>query len=424
MAKTNWRHWSGRGHYKWLVLVLFWLIFFLNQADRQVIFSVFPLVKSEMALNDAQLGLLASIFFWVFGLTAPVAGMIGDYVSRRWIVITALCAWSGATLASGFAGSLATLAILRAFTAGGEACYFPAAASMIGDYHGKETRSTALAIHQTSNYLGVMVAGGLAGYLAQHHGWRFSFLVFGSAGIFVALAVLALLREPARGLSEAAAPGENLPLAARLRESVGNPTWILHTLAFTGMLVTLTAYLAWMPTLLYRKFGLGLAEAGFHATFWHHLGAMAGTLAGGRVADRWARRTPLSRPLTQVAGLFFATPFIVFMGTADSRTVVFVSLGLFGLCRGLYDSCLFASPYEVIRPQARATATGLMLAVAFILGGASPLLTGWLSQRLTLGAALSVVCVFCFGAALLLSADALWFFRKRAARLQSALTEA
>lgn len=86
--------------YKWLVLVLFWFTNFLNQADRHVIFSVFPLVTGELALNDAQLGLLGSIFFWVYGVLVPVAGALGDVFSRRWIVILSLCTWSLATLAA------------------------------------------------------------------------------------------------------------------------------------------------------------------------------------------------------------------------------------------------------------------------------------------------------------------------------------
>jgi hypothetical protein len=87
-------------------------------------------------------------------------------------------------------------------------------------------------------------------------------------------------------------------------------------------------------------------------------------------------------------------------------------LGLFGLFRGFYDSNLFASPYEVIRPLSRATATGLMLAVAFLFGGVSPLLTGFLAQKMTLASALSATSLFYFAAGLILTADAIWFFRK------------
>lgn len=58
----------SRDSYKWLVLILFWCVYFLNQADRQVIFSVFPLLKQELGLSQTQLGLLGSSFFWVYAI--------------------------------------------------------------------------------------------------------------------------------------------------------------------------------------------------------------------------------------------------------------------------------------------------------------------------------------------------------------------
>ena len=59
--------------YKWLVVGVFWCVYFLNQADRQVIFSVFPLVQRELGLPNTQLRLLGSSFQWVYGIPAPVA---------------------------------------------------------------------------------------------------------------------------------------------------------------------------------------------------------------------------------------------------------------------------------------------------------------------------------------------------------------
>ena len=54
--------------YPWLLVGMLWWISFFNYADRQAIFSVFPLLEGEMGLNKAQLGLLGSSFSWVYGL--------------------------------------------------------------------------------------------------------------------------------------------------------------------------------------------------------------------------------------------------------------------------------------------------------------------------------------------------------------------
>jgi fucose permease len=188
-------------------------------------------------------------------------------------------------------------------------------------------------------------------------------------------------------------------------------------LAFLAMLVALTAYLTWMPTLLFRKFGMDLTSAGLNATLWHHLGAMAGTLIGGRLADRMAVRNVVSRPAIQAVGMFLGAPFIFLSGWASTPLVVFAALGLFGFFRGVYDSNLFASPFEVVPPAARATATGLMLAVGFCGGGIGPLFAGRLSQSFGLGFALSATSVFYLLGGVLLLLDCLFFFRAGAKRL-------
>jgi len=122
--------------------------------------------------------------------------------------------------------------------------------------------------------------------------------------------------------------------------------------------------------------------------------------------------------LVQLAGLTLATPFIFLLGWSDSTTVVYASLGVFGIFRGFYDSNLFASLYEVIRPEARATATGAMLAVAFLGGGSAAVAVGWFSQRIGLGPALSATSgCYLVAAAILLTSCLLWFPRD-SARIQ------
>lgn len=405
--------------YPWVILVFFWLIYFLNQADRQVLFSVLPLIKRELGLTDTQLGLMSSVFFWVFAILVPLAGSLGDVISRKRLIITALLVWTAATAASGMAAGFLLLVICRSATAFGEAFYYPAASSMIGDYHGEKTRSTAMAIHQTSVYTGIVVSGALAGYLGEKYGWRWAFICFGAVGILVAIAASVGLREPKRGQAEQAGTAmESVSLKDRLVETFQTPTAMLLTLAFLGMILVNTAYLTWTPTLLVRKFGLGLAEAGFHATFWHHVGAAFGVLVGGKIADIRAVHSIISRPLIQVAGLLLGAPFIYLLGSSGSRVVVFASLGLFGVFRGLYDSNLLPSLYEVIRPQSRATSTGIMIGVAFLGGGFAPVAIGWLSDHMSLGAALSGMSLCYLFSGGIIALVCAMFFRKDAARMR------
>jgi predicted MFS family arabinose efflux permease len=412
--------------YKWQVVALLWLVFFLNQAARQALFSVFPLMQRELGLNDTQLGLLGSSFHWVYAVLVPVAGLLGDSTNRKRLILLALLVWSVTTFLSGLAGGFLSLLVFRALTGAGEALYYPAAASVIGDYHGQRTRAFALSIHQTSLYFGIIFSGVLAGYIGQRYGWRLAFFTFGALGILAGLLVGTVLREPARGLSDRLKGGSGavgiesrrLSLKKRLAEFFCCPTAVVHMLAFMGMNFAAVAVLAWMPTLLYREFHYDLAAASFHSTFYHQLGAFLGVLVGGKLADRWAARSPVSRPLVQAAGLILAVPFVYLMGQSSSRATVLAALGLFGVFRGLYESNLFASLYEVIVPEARATVTGVMLALAFLVDGSSPLVIGKLSQYIGLGPALSSTFALYVAGGLLILLDCALWFRRDAAQMQ------
>src|SRR5687768_8588172 len=117
--------------YKWWVVVMLWFVCFFNYADRQAIFSVFPLLKSEMGLSDVQLGIVGSSFMWVYAGFGALAGLVGDRLKRRTLIIGGLIFWSLITVATALSTTYAHLVIFRALEGFGEAFYFPASMSML-----------------------------------------------------------------------------------------------------------------------------------------------------------------------------------------------------------------------------------------------------------------------------------------------------
>jgi MFS family permease len=187
-----------RPSYKWVVIAMLWFVCFLNYADRQAIFSVFPLLKSQMKLSDLQLGIVGSSFMWMYALFGPVAGLLCDRFPRKTLVLGALVFWSAITGATALAHSYPELVICRALGGLGEAFYFPAAMSLISDYHGLQTRSRAMSLHQSSVYAGSIAGGAISGFMGQYHGWRSSFYLFGAVGVVVGVVIWGFLREACR----------------------------------------------------------------------------------------------------------------------------------------------------------------------------------------------------------------------------------
>jgi MFS family permease len=175
---------------------MLWSISFFNYADRQAIFSVFPLLERELGLNPVQLGLLGSSFAWVYGMMGPLAGFVVDRVKRKTAILSGLEIWSVICASTALSRNFTQLLLFRAAEGLGETVYYPASMSIVGDYHGAATRSRAMGIHQTSVYIGTIAGGFFAGAIGQHYGWRWSFIVFGGLGILLGVVLQRMLIEP------------------------------------------------------------------------------------------------------------------------------------------------------------------------------------------------------------------------------------
>lgn len=417
-------------HYKWYVVGMLWWIAFFNYADRQAIFSVFPLLEQEQHLTPIQLGLLGSSFALVYGLCAPFAGNIVDRVRRKTAILAGLQTWSLVCMATALSHNFSHLLIFRAAEGLGETAYFPASMSMIGDYHGKRTRSRAMGIHQTSVYIGTIAGGFFAGLIGQHYGWRSSFVVFGACGVGLGLLLNRFLREPGRGAADFRDVGANNITAAVERLSVtdflkviwGTPTLLLLMLGFMCENFTGMVLLAWMPSFLYGKFHLSLAMAGLTATVYIQLASMLGSPLGGWFADRLRQRTPGGRILVQAVGILLEAPFAIWCALTASMFWLAVALTLWGFFKGLYDANIFASVFDVIRPEARGTATGFMNMMGWLAGGSTaPVAIGYLATRESLSMAIATAASSYIVAGVLLIAAVRFFARKDVARMEIGL---
>lgn len=382
--------------YKWEVLVLLWIAFFLNQADRQVFNVVLPLIKADLQLTDLQIGTIATAFNLVFALLVPVAGYTGDIFSKKWIVTISILFWSIATMFTGLSNGILMLILMRSIaTGGGESFFGPANYTLLANYHIK-TRAFAMSIHQTSYYLGIILSGYLAGYVGEHYGWRSAFYVFGAVGMIHGLVLIFRLRDKKE--AEAIDKHEKVKYSEALRIFFKTPTAVLLTIGFSGLIFVLTGYLTWTPTYLYEKFNMNLSMAGFHSMFYTHMFAFFGIIVAGRFSDKLAVKNPGNRVLMQAGGLLIAVPFIVLMGNSSGLTSVYIGLAGFGFARAFFDANTWAVLYDVIPKKYQSSASGIMLMIGFGVGSLAPIVLGYLKPKigLSLGISLlSIVWVVC-----------------------------
>ena len=388
---------SARVAYRWQVVAMLWAISFFNYADRQAIYSVFPLLQKSMGLDNLQLGLLGSAFAWVYGLGGLFAGMIVDRVRRKSAILGGLYVWSFICAATAAVTGFRSLFAMRAAEGLGEMFYYPASMSMVSDYHGADTRSRAIGIHQTSVYIGTIAGGFFAGLIGQVYGWRWSFVIFGGLGMLLGLLLSRSLREPVRGQMEPEAEGA---------PATGSQGLYLLLGAFCCANFVAVVLLTWMPKFLYDRFHMSLAMSGLTATIYVQLASMCGSVCGGWWADKWRAKTAGGRMLVQAIGVLGGAPFVVLCGMTGSIAWLIASLTAWGFFKGLYDANIFASAFDVVEPARRGRTAGLMNTVGWLCGGGSaPIVIGWISTRHGLGAAIAMASsVYLLAGVLLLAA--------------------
>jgi MFS family permease len=381
--------------YKWLVVAMLWFVCFFNYADRQAIFSVFPLIQQQLHLTDVQLGVIGTSFMVVYALFGPLAGWLCDRLPRKSVVLGALIFWSIVTAATALTHSYTQLVLCRALGGLGEAFYFPAAMSLIADYHAPATRSRAMSLHQSAVYAGTIAGAAVSGFVGQYYGWRSSFTLFGAAGILLGLILSALLKEPNRGMSELTA-NETAPasparedLITGLREVLRNRIVLLLTTVFIGANFVAIVFLTWMPTFLHQKFHMSLSMAGLNATAYLQIASVLGVISGGLLADSLVKKTYGGRLFTQSLGLLCGVPFLFLTGWTRSVPTLILAMIGFGYFKGLYDANIFASLYDVVPIARRGAAAGTLNSLGWLGGGLAPIAIAIAANHYGMSACLS-----------------------------------
>ena len=391
--------------YKWELLALLSAAFFFHQADRAIFGVVLSSIKGELGLTDSQLGLVGTSLFATLAVMVPIAGILGDRLSRKWIITCSLLFWSAATAVTGAARGLFSLILFRSVATGsGESFYAPSAYSLVAAYH-RKTRSLALSIHQAALYIGVMSSGFLAGWVAENWGWRSAFYVFGAVGVLLGVVFVFRLRDAPQAEGRLEIEGEEKPTVGEaLRVLARTPSASLLTAGFCAIVFVNNAYVVWAPAFVQHKFNLTLTQAGGGAMFYHHAAAFGAIMVGGFITDRMVPSCPSFRLRLQGLALLLGAPMIYWLGMTGDLCTTWVAMASFGFFRGLFEANTHASLFDVVPPKCRATAVGLMTMTAFLLGSLSPLMIGRLcdvygkAQGMVIGFTV-LACAYLAGAA-------------------------
>ena len=364
----------------WLVLGMLCFVYVINFLDRQLMPILAKPIQDTMHFTDGQLGLIGGFYFALFYcfISIPV-GFLADRTSRSKVLAAACAIWSLATMSCGLAANYMQFAIARMTVGFGEAGGVPPSYSIISDYFPPKRRGIALGIFNTGPGLGAALGVAFGASIAAVFSWRYAFIVLGGVGIFAAIAVLLIVREPVRGgLDPAAAhPAKKSGFWATFAMFFSRKPLVLAALG--GGVTQIITYSVQNFAVLYlmREKGMTLGEVAAYYSLVVLVGMNGAMIIGGAMVDRFTRRSKTAYALIPGVALVLAVPmYIAFVSSSSwSSACWFLVVTVF--LNHFFLSANVTLVQQEVRPDQRVMSGALLLLVMNFIGlGLGPTYVG------------------------------------------------
>lgn len=384
-------------------LILLLSINLFNYVDRYILAAVEETVSKEFGVSMAQMGTLVTAFLLTYMVVSPIFGVLGDRVSRWALIGIGVILWSLASGGSGLATTFGVLFLMRCLIGVGEGAYGPVAPTLIADLYPVAVRGKVLAWFYAAIPVGSALGFVLGGLFNAPGQWHWAFILTVPPGIILG-AWCFFMREPRRGLSDAAPGPDNLDAAATgattparkatwadYRSLLRIRSYVLNCAAMTAMTFAIGGMAFFMPRYLSQERGISRAVASPVFGLITVAAGLTATLAGGMLGDRLRSRYPGAYFLVSAGGMLVGFP--MFLG------VLYAPFPLAWLFVFLAVFCLFfntgpsnTAVANVTQPYVRASAFAVNIFVIHLLGDAiSPAIIGYIADRSSLKAGFLVV---------------------------------
>ncbi|WP_295524711.1 MFS transporter [Novosphingobium sp. Chol11] len=350
---------------RWYVLMIMMLAYTINIADRYVMSTVLEEIRLELNLSDGGVAFLTGVSLALFYVTMGIPlSWIADRSNRRNLLAVSITLWSLMTTLCGLSRSYTTLLLARMGVGIGEAGGTPSCTSIICDYFPAARRPMAMTIFCLGAPIGAWLGADMAGAVAHAYGWRAAFLVLGIPGVFLALLIMATIKEPKRGQLDAVDTDKSPTLGETLRFCLSQRAAV-HVMMGSGVSALWGWGLMWFtPTFLQRTYNLDVGAAGGIVGPIHLVMGIGASLLTAWLLGRPSYVDP-RRIVYLLGGVTVAAtiPSILAFYT-NSLTIATISLWLFIPGIYFYIGPAFALGQNLAPPKMRAMFSAIALLVA------------------------------------------------------------
>jgi ACS family hexuronate transporter-like MFS transporter len=379
---------------RWVIGSLMFLAGMINYLDRSALGVAAPLVRADLHLDPAQLGIVFSSFSFGYALFCFVGGYASDHYGPRKVLGVSMVVWSIFCGLTAAAWSLGSLLVIRILFGMGEGPIGSTFNKTVRNWFPHGQQASAVSVANAGTPLGAALSGPIVGLLALNFGWRVAFVIIALIGVTWSIAWFIIAtdhpgenpRTTAEERAEYEAGQKTQPASTGPRAPLGGlimrPAILATAFAFFGYSCILFFFLTWFPTYLVSARHLSIASMSF-ATMIPWLLGFIGLAVGGPLCDLIFRRTGnaiLARKLVLVICLLVAAVCIALAGTVDT---VFAAVGLMSVSvffMYLTGNTYWAIILDTVQANRVGGVSGFVHFIANCGGIVAPLVTGFIVQ--------------------------------------------
>lgn len=385
--------------YGWIVFALSFGLLISDYMARQVLNAVFPLLKAEWALSDAQLGGLSSMVSIAVGLLTFPLSLAADRLGRVKSLTAMAVLWSVATLLCGLAQSYGQMFAGRLLVGVGEAAYGSVGIAVVIAVFPARMRATLSSAFLAGTIFGQVLGVALGGQIAATHGWRAAFVAIALFGLALAVLYPLVVKEIGVGRLAPAAAMPTMDYRKLPGQLFGSRSIIFAYLGSGLQLYATGALAVWLPSFFNRIYVMPLDRAA-KFTALYLLVSGIGMILCGILSDRRARIDPIGKVdvaivLSLSSAILLGLAFFSPPGLAQLALLVCAIFGVAGVA-GISGAMVANLTPVAIHGTAFAT---LALANNLIGLAPGPWLTGVIADRIGLIGALQLLPIACLGSA-------------------------
>jgi DHA2 family multidrug resistance protein-like MFS transporter len=180
---------------KWWALVAIAASVLVVGLDLTVLNLALPTIATDLHASTSDLQWISDAYSLVLAAAMLPAGMLGDRLGRKKVLLVALVLFGASSAACAYASSVGELIAARAVLGIGAAAIFPLSLSVIPVLFAPEERQKAIALMASATFISFPIGPIVGGYLLDHFWWGSVFLINVPVVVLALIAVAVLLPE-------------------------------------------------------------------------------------------------------------------------------------------------------------------------------------------------------------------------------------